>query len=42
MRRRLTELGVNVNNGLGDVYAKIGQLPPAQQEEIKADIQSAH
>jgi len=35
------ELGVNVNNGLGDVYAKIGKLPPTQQEEIKADIQAA-
>ena len=35
------ELGVNVNNGLGDVYAKIGKLPEAQQEEIKADIQAA-
>jgi len=35
------ELGVNANNGLGDVYAKIGKLPAAQQEEIKADIQSA-
>ncbi len=35
------ELGVNVNNGLGDVYAKIGQLPAAKQEEIKADIQAA-
>lgn len=36
-----TELGVNPNNGLGDVYAKIGKLPAAQQEEIKADIQDA-
>ncbi|HNP59974.1 MAG TPA: NADP-dependent isocitrate dehydrogenase [Nitrospirales bacterium] len=36
-----SELGVNPNNGLGDVYAKIGKLPAAQQEEIKADIQEA-
>lgn len=35
------ELGVNPNNGLGDVYAKIGKLPATQQEEIKADIQAA-
>jgi len=35
------ELGVNPNNGLGDVYAKIGKLPVPQQEEIKADIQDA-
>jgi len=39
--KTFAELGVNVNNGLGDVYAKIGQLPTAKQEEIKADIQSA-
>ncbi len=32
------ELGVNANNGIGDVYAKIGSLPAAQQDEIKADI----
>ena len=35
------ELGVNANNGLGDVYAKIGKLPAAQQDEIKADIEAA-
>ncbi len=34
------ELGVNANNGLGDVYAKIGSLPAAQQDEIKADIKA--
>jgi isocitrate dehydrogenase len=39
--KTFAELGVNVNNGLGDVYAKIGQLPSAKQEEIKADIQEA-
>ncbi|PIQ97070.1 MAG: isocitrate dehydrogenase (NADP(+)) [Nitrospinae bacterium CG11_big_fil_rev_8_21_14_0_20_56_8] len=35
------ELGVNVNNGLGDVYAKIEKLPDAQKNEIKADIEAA-
>ncbi len=35
------ELGVNPNNGLGDVYDKIGQLPATQQEEIKADLEAA-
>jgi isocitrate dehydrogenase len=35
------DLGVNPNNGLGDVHAKIGKLPATQQEEIKADIQAA-
>jgi len=39
--KTFSELGVNVNNGLGDVYAKIGQLPAAKQEEIKSDIQTA-
>jgi len=39
--KTFAELGVNVNNGLGDVYAKIGQLSAAKQEEIKADIQAA-
>ncbi len=34
------ELGVNANNGIGDVYAKIGGLPAAQQDEIKADIEA--
>jgi len=34
------ELGVNPNNGLGDVYAKIKNLPEAQQKEIEADIQA--
>ncbi len=37
----LTQLGVNPNNGLGDVYAKIGVLPAAQQDAIKADIAAA-
>lgn len=32
------DLGVNANNGIGDVYAKIGSLPATQQDEIKADI----
>ncbi|VAX30837.1 Isocitrate dehydrogenase [NADP]; Monomeric isocitrate dehydrogenase [NADP] [hydrothermal vent metagenome] len=34
------ELGVNANNGLGDVYAKITGLPEAKQKEIEADIQA--
>jgi isocitrate dehydrogenase len=32
------ELGVNPNNGFGDVEAKIASLPADQQEAIKADI----
>ncbi len=34
------ELGVNANNGLGDVYAKIKSLPEDKQKEIEADIQT--
>ncbi|WP_406608728.1 NADP-dependent isocitrate dehydrogenase [Agarivorans sp. JK6] len=36
------ELGVDVSNGLGDVYAKIQQLDAAKQEEIKAAIDAAY
>ena len=36
------ELGVNVNNGLGDLYAKIQKLPEAQRTEIEADIQAVY
>lgn len=32
------KLGVDVNNGLGDVYAKIQALPAAQKEEIEAAL----
>ncbi|ACA86978.1 NADP-dependent isocitrate dehydrogenase [Shewanella woodyi] len=32
------ELGVDVNNGVGDVYAKIAQLPAEQKAAIEADI----
>ena len=36
------ELGINLNNGLGDVYAKIKNLPEAQQAEIEADLQATY
>ena len=35
-------LGVDVNNGLGDVFAKIATLPKSQRAEIEADIQSVY
>ncbi len=35
------DLGINANNGIGDVFAKIGKLPETQQNEIKADIEAA-
>ncbi|MBD0785319.1 NADP-dependent isocitrate dehydrogenase [Vibrio sp. Y2-5] len=36
------QLGVDVNNGLGDVYAKIQSLPQAQREEIEAALQAVY
>ena len=36
------ELGVNPNNGLGDVYAKIQSLPDDQKATIEADIQAVY
>ncbi len=36
------ELGVDPNNGLGDVYAKIERLPEDRRAVIEADIQSCY
>ncbi len=36
------ELGVNVNNGLVDLYDKIETLPSTQREEIKRDLHDCH
>ncbi|MEM9265756.1 MAG: NADP-dependent isocitrate dehydrogenase [Cyanobacteria bacterium P01_F01_bin.13] len=36
------ELGVNPNNGLGDVYAKIQALPDDQRTAIKADLDTIY
>ena len=38
----ISELGVNVNNGLGDLLAKITRLPDAQRAEIEADIMNTY
>ncbi len=38
----LNELGVDVNNGLGDLYAKIQSLPEEKRAEIEADIQEVY
>jgi isocitrate dehydrogenase len=35
-------LGVDPDNGIGDVYAKIQSLPPAQRAAIEADIQAVY
>ena len=36
------ELGVNVNNGLSDLYSKIESLPASQHEEIIRDLHACH
>lgn len=36
------ELGIDPNNGVGDVYAKISSLPDEQRKEIEADIQAVY
>ncbi|MDH5677843.1 MAG: NADP-dependent isocitrate dehydrogenase, partial [Nitrospinota bacterium] len=38
----IKELGVNVNNGIGDLYSKMKGLPEAKQKEIEADIQACY
>ena len=36
------ELGVNVNNGIVNLYDKIAGLPQSKQEEIKRDLHACH
>ncbi|HQY50004.1 MAG TPA: NADP-dependent isocitrate dehydrogenase [Thermomonas sp.] len=36
--RTMAEIGFDPNNGIGDLYAKLGQLPEAQRAAIEADI----
>ncbi|MGU3292683.1 NADP-dependent isocitrate dehydrogenase [Williamsia sp. M5A3_1d] len=36
------ELGVNVNNGLSDLYSKIDSLPATKREEIVDDLHKCH
>ncbi|MCD6664130.1 MAG: NADP-dependent isocitrate dehydrogenase [Comamonas sp.] len=38
----LEELGVNVNNGMVDLYNKIAKLPKSVQDEIRADLHACH
>ena len=40
--RLFEELGVNVNNGMVDLYNKIGRLPESQREEVLRDIHACH
>ncbi len=39
---KFKELGISANNGIGDVYNKIGALPEAEQEEIKTAIEAIY
>lgn len=36
------QLGVNPNNGLGDLYTKISTLPEVQKAQIEADIKACY
>ena len=38
----LKEIGFNLNNGIGDLYARIKALPADQQAQIEADIQAVY
>jgi isocitrate dehydrogenase len=38
----IKQLGVNVNNGFGDLLAKIASLPEAKRAEIEADIKACY
>jgi isocitrate dehydrogenase len=36
------ELGVNVNNGMANLYDKIAKLPESKREEIERDLHACH
>ncbi|SCY48964.1 MULTISPECIES: NADP-dependent isocitrate dehydrogenase [unclassified Pseudomonas] len=38
----LEQIGFNLNNGIGDLYARIKALPAEQQAQIEADIQAVY
>ncbi len=38
----LSEVGFSPNNGIGDLYARIGSLPEDQQAAIKSDIEALY
>jgi len=41
-RATLAEIGVELNNGFGDLVAKLSKLPAEKKAEIEADIQAAY
>jgi len=38
----IRELGANLNNGIADLYARLGRLPAAQKAEIEADLAAVY
>lgn len=38
----LKKLGVEINNGVGDLYAKLQQLPEAERGQLLADIENCY
>ena len=38
----LKSIGFNANNGIGDLYARLGSLPADKQAEIKADLDAEY
>jgi isocitrate dehydrogenase len=38
----IKELGVNVSNGIGDLYVKIESIPTVKANEIRADIEAVY
>jgi isocitrate dehydrogenase len=38
----LKQIGFNPNNGIGDLYARLGSLPEDEQAQIKADLQAEY
>jgi isocitrate dehydrogenase len=38
----LDEIGFDPNNGIGDLYARLGALPEATQASIKADLEAVY
>jgi len=38
----IAKLGVNFNNGIGDLYGKIQSLPEDQRKQIEADIEAVY
>ena len=40
--KEFDELGIDANNGVGDVYSKILNLPQSEREAIEADLQACY